>query len=129
MAAGELIKTNKRRGRWGGSVVLEMQDGALALDGVGQGDFVVVNQSSLVPADDALVVVEEKVQGPMVVTRDGRKVPRRPRSRYVLRKLEYIGNKVRLLPGNGVGQPPYLDPGQARVWGTVVAVMRKFEAA
>jgi len=129
MAAGELKRTSKRRGRWGDSVVLEMQDGALALDGVDPGDFVVVNQSPLVPADDALVVMEEKIAGPAVVTRDGRRIPRKPVSRYMLRKLEYIGEKVRLLPGSSLGQSPYVNPGEVRVWGTVVAVMRKFEAA
>jgi SOS-response transcriptional repressor LexA len=129
MAAGELRPTKKRQGRWGGSVVLEVQDNALSLDGVESGDFVVVNQSSLVPSEDALVVVEEKVFSPMAITANGRKVPTKPKSRFILRKLEHIGAKVRLLPGNSPSQRPYLHPQEAKVWGTVVAVMRKFEAA
>jgi hypothetical protein len=129
MAAGELKRTNRRQGRWGGSVVLEMQDDALCLDGVGPGDYVVVNQSALVPEDDALVVIEEKVAGPVPVAKNGYKLPPKPVSRFVLRKLERIGNKIRLLPGSSPGQRPYLHPDETEVWGTVVAVMRKFEAA
>lgn len=129
MATGELKRTSKRQGRWGGSVVLEMQDGALALDGVRPGDFVVVNQGPMVPGNDALVVLEEKTYGPAPVARNGHKLPRRAKSRLMLRKMEYIGDRIRLMPGSSPAESPYLNPAEAKIWGTVVAVMKKFEAA
>lgn len=120
MATGELRAVRQRSGRWGESSVLEACDDALALDGVNCGDFLVVDRGSLPDADDALVVVE-------------RSAPRRPgaepTSRLFLRKLERIGAKVSLQPGSSPRRVPYVLPESAGIWGTVVAVMRKFEAA
>ena len=127
MATGELRKVNKRQGRWGNSCVLEVRDDALAWDGVNRGDYLVVDRSQTPPGDDGLVVIEDKFY-PLSLA-DGKGKKKKPESRLLLRKMEHIGSKVRLQPGSSPRTTPYLAPQAVSIWGEVVAVMRKFEAA
>lgn len=124
MATGMLKPVQARQGRWGGSCVLEVQDDALALDGVNRGDYLVVDRGAR-PAEDGFVVIEGGARGREAAERSGKA----PAGVLMLRKLEHYGPRVRLMPGSSPFATPYLPPESAGIWGTVVAVMRKFEAA
>jgi SOS-response transcriptional repressor LexA len=128
MATGELRAVVERQGRWGKSCLLEVQDDALAMDGVARGDFLVVDRNRMPRRDDALVVIRE--QGG-TNAKSGAVRLRNPstREKLLLRKLERIGAKISLQPGSSPRRAPYVAQESAGIWGTVVAVMRKFEAA
>jgi SOS-response transcriptional repressor LexA len=98
------------------------------MDGVARGDFLVVDRNRMPRLDDALVVIREQ-NG--TGARSGAARVRNPSSRekLLLRKLERIGSKVSLQPGSSPRRAPYVPQESAGIWGTVVAVMRKFEAA
>lgn len=136
MATGELKKVLSRQGRWGESSLLEACDDALAFDGVNPGDYLVVDRNSPAPMDDGLVVILEE-NGPTdrplsaVPQKGGRDAIRKGKQpkRLLLRKMERFGHKVRLQPGSSPRRSPFVAAESAGIWGVVVAVMRKFEAA
>jgi SOS-response transcriptional repressor LexA len=129
MATGELKLVNKKQGRWGESCVMEAQDNILALEGINRGDYLVVQRSSTVPADDALVVLAAGGESTLqpLNAKGGSRYKKQPR--LVLRQMEHFGAKIRLQPGNSPRSLPYITPESAGIWGVVVAVMRKFQAA
>lgn len=110
----EPVKDGPRR--WGRSCVVRARDDAMSEAGVRRGDYLVVERGML-PEGDALVVVRSAA-GPG----SGKGV-------LLLRSLERYGPRVRLQPGSGPLRPVLLAPEEAGIWGTVVAVLRKFEAA
>jgi len=122
--AGALRTAGQRRPAWGRSCVLRACDDALAGSGVRRGDYLVVERGRL-PAGDGLVIVracgDERKTG-LVRHRD----PAQSGRRLLLRMLERYGERVRLQPGGGPLRPLLQSPEGAGVWGTVVAVLRKF---
>ena len=110
LTSGALAQVKRRSESWGDSCVLRARDDALADAGVRKGDYLVVRRGIL-PAADALVVVRGAGGG------------------LLLRALERRGPRVRLQPGDGPLRPLLLPPDGAGVWGTVVAVLRKFSEA
>ena len=137
MATGELIQIKKRQGRWGKSCVLQARDNALAIEGVQSGDYLVVDCGSMPHDDDALVVVKDKFAsddnvrngGPYQTTSYGKATTARElgNARLLLRKYERFGSGIRLQPGNSPRRRLLIPSDSAGIWGTVVAVMRKFE--
>lgn len=127
MATGELKKVVKRQGNWGNSCLLEVRDDALARDGVNRGDYLVVDRAHTPPGDDALVVIEDSYTPLTLAGEKGKKGQQQ--KRLLLRKMEHIGSKVRLQPGSSPRTTPYIALESLSIWGEVVAVMRKFEAA
>lgn len=112
LTSGALQQVDRRPGSWGESCVLRACDDALADAGVRRGDYLVVEKGS-VPQEDALVVVRGE-------SGDGR---------LLLRSLLRYGPRVRLQPGSGPLRPLLLPPDRAGIWGTVVAVLRKFTSS
>lgn len=120
-------KIVKRQKRWGNSCLLEVRDDALARDGVNRGDYLVVDRADFPPGDDALVVIEDSFNPLTLADEKGSKNTQQ--KRLLLRKMEHIGSKVRLQPGSSPRTTPYIARDSLSIWGEVVAVMRKFEAA
>lgn len=110
LTSGALVPVRRGAESWGGSCVLRALDDALAGAGVRKGDYLVVHRGAL-PRENALVVVQGA---------DGS---------FLLRSLERCGPRVRLQPGSGPLRPVLLPPDRAGIWGTVLAVLRKFASA
>lgn len=108
LTSGALAPVRRKPENWGGSCVLRARDDALAGAGVRKGDYLVVRRDGL-PGDGALVVVRGADGG------------------LLLRTLERFGPRVRLQPGGGPLRPFLLPHDGAGIWGTVIAVLRKYE--
>ena len=129
MATGELKIVNKRQGRWGESCVLEAQDNMLGIEGINRGDYLVVQRGDTLPDDEGLVVIAAEDSAALQSVNAKNDPKHKKPSRLVLRQMERFGAKIRLQPGNSPRSTPYITPETAGIWGVVVAVMRKFQAA
>lgn len=135
MATGKLLPVVGRQGRWGGSCVLQVRDDALAYDGVRRGDYLVVDRGAIPSDDDALVVIRnDGTSGGLRPAEKGTEKGKpgsvgEESERLLLRRCERFGSRVRLQPGSSPFRPLLVAPDAAGIWGTVVAVMRKFDAA
>lgn len=135
MATGELVPVAGRQGRWGESCVLQACDDVLAYDGIRRGDYLVVDRGAIPRSDDALVVIrDDGVPGGLRPVEKGMEKGNignggEESERLLLRRFERFGSRIRLQPGSSPFRPLLVAPDAAGIWGTVVAVMRKFDAA